>query len=145
MADQKKSVISTAGPWGRELEHLNLWEVEELCRIARAEGLPDESDVRVEYDPNFHQTRYVVVHDPSMRKVGKVVDHLPPCGPVLEIGGDRLVEIGFESTSDVRAPRRVRLMIQDAATSQIISLIRLDEHEFVGLLSGMMTKVRSEI
>lgn len=40
---------------------LNLWEVEELCRQARKHGLPDESEVRVEWQPDFFRTRYAVV------------------------------------------------------------------------------------
>jgi hypothetical protein len=65
MADEKKYVAAAADP---SREWLNLWEVEELCRQARKHGLPDEADVRIEFDQAFFRNRYSIHHDPSKTK-----------------------------------------------------------------------------
>lgn len=58
MADGKKKYVAAAPDFDRDW--LNLWEVEELCRQARAHGLPDEAEVKVIYDQNFLRTRYSI-------------------------------------------------------------------------------------
>lgn len=144
MTDKKRFVAAAAGPWSPS-DYLNLWEVEELCRVARAEGLPDESDVRIEFDKTFYRTRYVVQHDPSRRKVGKEVDNMTPVEQAIESRGDRLVEIGFQRSSDVRKPITVRLQVQDDATNTVITSLDLDEHQWAMLLAGSVIKVKDTL
>lgn len=57
----------------------------------------------------------------------------------------RLVSLGFESSSDTRAPMRMRLQVQDANTLEIISLVILSEHQFAALLSGLNVRAEAEI
>jgi len=145
MADQKKYVAAAPGPMGPS-EYLNLWEVEELCRQARKHDMPDESDFRIDYDPTFLRYRYVVQHDPSMRRVGQEVpDRLPPVEQAIASGGDRLVELGFVRRSDSREPVTIRLQVQDDASNVVIASLDLTEHQFAMLLSGSVIKAKDQI
>lgn len=144
MTDQKKYVAAAPGPFG-ESDWLNLWEVEELLKQARKHGLPDESEVRVEYDQNFLRTRYVVAHDPSKRRVDQMVNHLTPVEQAITSGGDRLVELGFVRHSDVRQPVTIRIQVQDDASNIVMTSVELTEHEFALLLSGQVVKAKDTL
>jgi hypothetical protein len=141
VSDQKKYVAAAAGPLSPS-DFLNLWEVEELCRQARLHGLPDESDVRIEYDQTFYRNRYVVQHDPSKRRVDKVVDHMTPVEQAMASGGARFLSLGFIQSNDTRKPIQVRVEVQDDATGIVLTSLDLDEHQFARLLAGGVIKVK---
>lgn len=140
MTDKKKYVAAAAGPWS-DTEWLNLWEVEELCRVARREGLPDESEFRCDYDKTFMRTRYSVTHDPSKRRVDQMAPLRTPVEQAIESGGKRLLELRFIRHSDVREPVTIRIQVQDDSTNIVMTSLELTEHQFALLLSGQVIKV----
>lgn len=54
------------------------------------------------------------------------------------------ISLGFMSSSDVRKPRTIRLMVQ-SEDFLVETLADLSEHEFTALMAGQSIKVECEI
>lgn len=139
----EKQQVKYAAPMG---EGLTLGDIIGTAEVALNQGLPMDSQVRIEYEQTFFRDFLTITHDPTRRRVTMPLrDNLTPVEQAIESGGDRLLEVGFVRHSDVRQPVTIRIQVSDDSTNIVMTSLELTEHQFALLLSGQVIKIKDSL